>query len=134
MAEIRLEFTNARFTHTFPTSYEDPELRIWIAQCEAGYARCARERTRFTVLIDTSRCGMNTSTQRREIGAHLERCEGVLRGWCDGTALVVTNSLVRGLITAIWWFAPPSHPATIVSSIAEGETWLRDRSQRSAAA
>ncbi len=41
-----------------------------------------------------------------------------------GYVLVTSSQLVRGLLTAVFWFAPPPYPWHIATSARDGFAWL----------
>ena len=47
--------------------------------------------------------------------------------YCAGYAFVIDSAVVRGILTAILWLAPMPAPHVVVSTVEEGERWLREK-------
>ena len=53
----------------------------------------------------------------------LQRGNGAARN-CAGSAIVVSNMLLAGIVTALHWLKPTDYPEKVFSSMAEAEAWL----------
>jgi len=85
-------------------------------------------RREATVTILDAQVAMTTpATQRRKQAAWLEKNEAVLRRYSLGTAFVITNPVVRGVLTAILWIQPMAAPHVVVATPREAERWAAAR-------
>ena len=77
----------------------------------------------FVVIHDARRAARPTPKQRAFAATQQKRDAEGSRRYLRGTALVVTNALVAGVVTAINWITPPPYPQKIFSSLADAEKW-----------
>ena len=100
----------------------DAELEQWLAKCVAGW-----DRGRQVALHLGMRASGLSSLQRKRMSEFAKTNERTLARVIIATAIVADSPMVRGVITAINWFAPPPYPQRVFSRRAEAETWLRER-------
>ena len=109
---------------TFPKEATDAEL---------GACFRAREewgcRAEYPVawVIDLSNISKATATQRKAFGEHLKRFEEYNVRWNAGSALIVPNAWLRGLVTAVFWISPPGFPNKLFSGPAAAERWAKQQ-------
>ncbi|HEX3597591.1 MAG TPA: hypothetical protein VHU80_20925, partial [Polyangiaceae bacterium] len=78
-------------------------------------------------VVDLAGLKMATATQRRIFSAHLTRFEPHDLAYNRGSALVVPNAVVRGLVTAVFWLKQPRFPTECFSTYDEAVAWARAR-------
>ncbi len=66
-----------------------------------------------------------TPVQRRRFAEFEKEVEDRDREFTSGTAIIAKSGLQRGLITAIYWLAPPVYPYRICRSVAEAVDWCK---------
>lgn len=112
------------FRVTFDGPHTDAEFLEYLA--ESG--RHAHARTgRAVVLIDARKAAPMNARQRKQQADWQREHERVLRENTLGTAFVVSNTITRGLLTAIFWLQPLPHEHVVTQSMEEAERWCRAR-------
>ncbi len=80
------------------------------------------------VIIHDARNGSRPSPKQRRFAAAQQRKDAAASSkWLRGTAIVLSNPLLAGVVTAINWVAPPPYPQKIFSSLPEAEAWVDAR-------
>jgi hypothetical protein len=87
-------------------------------------ARCHVRRQLWGLLLDASAVRGVNATQRRRMADFLAEHEGLSRKYCAGTAFVIDSPLVRGTLTAIFWFQKQPTPYVVVARRAQAHAWL----------
>jgi hypothetical protein len=64
-----------------------------------------------------------TARQRTLFSEHLKRFEPHDVAYNQGSALLVPNAFVRGIVTAIFRMKPPLFPNECFSTLEEARTW-----------
>jgi len=76
-------------------------------------------------VIDLSNIAKASATQRQAFGEHLKRFEAFNVRWNTGSALIVPNAWLRGLVTAVFWISPPKFPNKLFSDPFESKDWAK---------
>ncbi len=97
----------------------DKEMQKWLA---------AQKRTlmlgrKFATIVDTSGVKEWTALNRAANTKFLKENEVALRNLVVGCGLVMTNSLMRGMATAMTWVIPFPHPIKYCDSLREAELY-----------
>ncbi|AKF11786.1 STAS/SEC14 domain-containing protein [Sandaracinus amylolyticus] len=100
----------------------DAELEQWIAKCTAGWPRGRQ----ITLHLGMRATGL-TSLQRKRMSEFAKTNERMLAKVIVATAIVADSPVVRGIITAINWLAPPPYAQRVFARRGEAETWLREQ-------
>jgi hypothetical protein len=120
-------FDESRFPLVIAAFGEVPtseEFETFLARLDALLAR-----GRHAVILDASRASpLPAGLRRRQAEWNAKRTLTVIRR-SAGVAFVVTNPLIRGIVTAINWLHPPPYRFTIVATLAEGEAWCSSQLQ-----
>lgn len=82
---------------------------------------------RRAVLYDTPTPGVVSAERRRRLGTILDARKDKLRNITIGYVMVTPSTVVRGVLTAVFWLAPPPYENKVVGSTAEGFRWLAER-------
>ena len=77
------------------------------------------------VLTDGRESAGVTAGQRRAMVGFLEEHEALMKRASAGLAMVVSNAIQRGVLTAILWVRPIPSPHRVFSDVIEAERWLR---------
>lgn len=105
---------------TFPERTTDDELQSMFVAREA-WAKVAKYPVSW--VVDLSNLLEATAKQRRLFGDHLERFEPHDLAWNRGSALVVPNTFLRGLVTAVFWIKPPKFPHELFPTADRAWSW-----------
>ena len=83
---------------------------------------------RYASILNITRIEMPSAAERKQIVEAIADRHTALARSCIGVAIVVTNPLIRGAVTAILWMQHLPHPlelvATEVAAKAICATWL----------
>jgi hypothetical protein len=104
----------------FPASTTDEEL---IACCAAREAWAERAHYPVAWMVDLSAIRTVTPRQRQIFASHLGRLEQHNITYNRGAAVIVPNSILRGVVTAVFWFKPPKFPYRLFAQRQEGVLW-----------
>lgn len=107
---------------TFPSEATDQELTRFI---QAREAWATRARYPVAWVVELSNLTKATATQRRMFAEHLKRFEEHDVSWNGGSALVVPSAWLRGLVTAVFWLAPPKFPHQAFSKRSDALEWAQ---------
>ena len=105
---------------TFPESTTDEEL---LAFCNAREAWAERATHPVAWVVDLSAVRTVTARQRQIFATHLGRFERHDIAHNRGSALVVPNAILRGVVTAIFWIKPPRFPHELFTKPLEAISW-----------
>jgi hypothetical protein len=92
---------------TFPSFATDEEV---IELCSALEAWHERSHHPYAWVFDLSRIREAPPLQRQLFREHMHRIREYDARFHQGVGLVVSNGFLRGLVTATFWFVPPSFP------------------------
>ncbi|MEM6956280.1 MAG: hypothetical protein AAF645_11345, partial [Myxococcota bacterium] len=67
------------------------------------------------------------AAQRKAIHAMGDRTADFARRYNAGTAVVAKGRIARGLVKTTYLLQKPPYPATVVSTVAEGQRWVREQ-------
>jgi hypothetical protein len=64
------------------------------------------------------------AARRRAVAEALHQRRAKLKAITHAYVLVTPSAVVRGMLTAVFWVAPPPYESKVAASEAEGFTWL----------
>jgi hypothetical protein len=107
---------------TLPAIATDDELLAYFDACENW-----SKRVTFPVgwVMDLSRVAGGTARQRALFAEYQERLSAFDRRYNRGTALVISNAVVRGFVTAVYWLKPPVYPYQTFARRGEALVWVK---------
>jgi hypothetical protein len=114
----------------YPANSDAPEAA---AQVDDFYdAFCAwADRHReapYTVIADTTKIQAIPSALVRAAVAKGEARTAAFEARLNkGTAVIVTNSITRGVATAVFWLSPPAYPMRLFGTFADALAWVLTR-------
>lgn len=109
---------------TWPsTVVDDAEFERVIDRISALTAR----REHYVIIHDARHAVRATPKQRAYAAAAQEKTADDAAHYLVGSAIVVSNPLVAGVVRAINWIAPPTYPQRIFSSLEDAEVWCNER-------
>lgn len=112
------------YLQKFPVQATDEELTQFLSHLEQSLPAFERP---YAWLVDLRDLATSTSTQRRIYAEFDQRVADQDRAHCAGVALVISNPLTRGMVTAVHWITPPVYPHTTAATLSRGVHWLCDR-------
>ena len=112
------------FQHNYPADGTVDQVvefgRIW-EKTIRDYARP------YGVVADLTRLISAPAAVRKAMADTDTRMADVDQKYCVGSAIVVSSTFGRGLVTAVFWIAPPVYPYRLFASMDEGRAWVRER-------
>jgi hypothetical protein len=81
----------------------------------------------WCTIFDATRSVGAPASHRRKMALWIKRYESALARHSAGAAFVIRSSLVRGVLTAIFWIQPLPHAHAVVSTLEEAEEWAKNR-------
>ena len=105
---------------TFPSQATDSEL---LALCSARERWAQRAMYRVAWVVDLSGVLSASAQQRNLFSEHLKRFESHDRAYNQGSALIVPNAFVRGIVTAVFWLKPPNFPNQCFPDAKQAFAW-----------
>ena len=86
----------------------------------------AKRGERYTLLID-ARGARPLGARQRQILAEASRAtEAEATRNCAASAIIVSNAIMRGVMTALHWLKPTGYPERSFTDIGEAEAWVRE--------
>jgi hypothetical protein len=105
---------------TFPELLADADLE---ACCIARERWAAKAAFPVSWVVDLSRVQTVTAKQRKMMSDHLARFEPHDLAYNRGSAIVVPNAFLRGIVTAVFWLRPPRFPHESFATRDEAIRW-----------
>jgi hypothetical protein len=109
---------------TFPSDTTDQAL---LAFCEARERWAERAKFKVAWVVNLAGITSATARQRSLFSEHLKRFEHHDIAYNQGSALIVPNAFVRGIVTAVFWLKQPRFPNECFSTRGEAIAWAAER-------
>ena len=106
---------------TFPTSFTDDQLRECLGLCEEFYV--LKKPGPMAWVVDATHLSGSDPMKRRILAEHLKATKEVLDRDCKGTAVVTPSRMLRGIMQAVLWFAPPEYPQKAFETSVDARSW-----------
>ncbi len=76
------------------------------------------------LILDLRDCDHITSQQRKKLSKILSSAgDSSAMPCCAGTALVFSSPMLRGMLTALFWFFKPPYPVKVLPDLASAQAW-----------
>jgi hypothetical protein len=111
---------------TFPSQTTD---QVLTEMCAARERWAQRANYRVAWVVNLAGITQATAGQRRLFSEHLKRFEPHDLAFNQGSALMVPNTFVRGIVTAVFWLKPPRFPNECFGTLEEARAWAEQRLQ-----
>lgn len=108
------------YLQSYPAKLSDSDLADFLSLLEEMQPGLNRP---FSWIADFRAVQGASARQRKMMADFQGRVAELDRLFNAGTALVVSNGLVRGLVTAVFWLAPPAYPTTVVERRGQALSW-----------
>jgi hypothetical protein len=77
----------------------------------------------YVLLFDLSLTGMPTPVQRQKLVSHMQDNAARIRANVLSLGVVQSSAVARGLMTALFWLAPPGVPHRLFETRDEAAAW-----------
>lgn len=104
---------------SFDGDYPNEEIRRWL------YDDCARILARqepHLVINDLQRGGTD-SVQRKLVAEWIRENSAMLNKYRIATGTIVSSTLVKGIVTAIFWITPPPYRHEVFANVGDAVDW-----------
>jgi hypothetical protein len=94
------------------------------------YSDIIRSRSeRFATLVDLRKCANLPPRQRRILTDGMKRNKQFNMQYCVGTAMVFNSTIIRGVLTALFWIFKPEHATKVFKNFEEAMSWAQHQFQ-----
>jgi hypothetical protein len=124
---LRLDFVPVVYVAARETGISDAELARALAQLLIWLRDDHTKQRRIVSIIDLSRARLLNAKQRTVMHEWLQDARAMTIETSLGVAFIAPSSLVRGVLTAIFWFQSLGAPHAITGSLGEAVTWSVER-------
>lgn len=98
----------------------DQDFKDYLAWVEK-HITCRGEA--YALVNDARHAPAPTAAQRKLVADQMERLRPFTRRHCAGNAMVFDSTLMRGIMTAIFWTTKPDYPTKVCATVNEAITW-----------
>lgn len=106
-----------------PTPITDQHLERLLSEL-VGHLR---KKEPYALVFDLTAAPAPTAVQRRMLSDHMRTHDLAIREYVRGLAVVTPATWVRGLITAVFWLAPPPMEYRFCDDVPAALSWARAR-------
>jgi len=107
----------------FQGQVDDVAFDHYLAQVKRNLDR---ER-RYVLLVDATEASTASASQRRLQADFMKTHQAALARHCAAAAFVITQPLIRGVLTAILWTQAFPFEHIVLKEVADAELWCRAR-------
>jgi hypothetical protein len=111
---------------TFDKAVDDDQFDAYV---KAHYEVLDRDEP-YVILFDTRMSGTMSAAQRQEIAEFMRRRKDDIARLCKLSVFVISNPVVRGMLTTVLWLQPLPCPHEVVASIDAAEQLLEHERRR----
>src|SRR5262249_31740331 len=112
-------------TVTPPSGLSDAGIASILSELETRMARGSK----YVLVFDLSGGGTPTPVQRKLLAAHMQKNKALIGRWVHALGVVVPSSIVRGMLTAIFWLEAPPVPCQMFGTADEAAFWARGQAR-----
>jgi hypothetical protein len=113
----------------YPASADRPEAAVEVQEFYDAFCAWAdSHQAPYTVIADTT--AMKTipsALVRAAVGKGEARTAEFEARLNQGTAVIVTNAITRGVATAVFWLSPPAYPMRLFTGFDDALAWVLTR-------
>ncbi len=106
---------------TYPALPSEEEVIARNAEIHAWYRDLDH---RIAWVVDCSLIIRASPTIRQQQSLHLKRIEPYAKRWDICNAFVIQSAVVRGYLTAVFWFSPPPYEYQIFATNQQAMDWV----------
>lgn len=110
---IRIRFTGEKST--------DENFQRYLSQTRD----CYRHKKKLAIIFDAREAGIPALSHQRMQADWLRENRGLMQDYCQGTAYVIPNKVIRAVLRVIFSLQKQPVPYKIFEKEAEAEKWVR---------
>lgn len=104
----------------------DEQLKRSLAEYREMLESFQRDERQVISFIDMTSMGELSAQQRRIQSDWNRSIQPIQKAVTLGLAFIAPATVIRGMLTAVFWFSPPAAPYIICASLGEAVTWALD--------
>ena len=112
---VRIGFTGSKST--------DQNFQSYLDQTKACYSYNARKP--LAIIFDASKASVPGLSHQKMQANWLKENEGLMKNLCVGTAYIIPNAAIRGILKMIFSFQKQPVPYKIFETETEALTWVK---------
>lgn len=123
---VRTDLTHWPLAIVIPprTQMTDSDYRAYL-EWTRRYIVCTGQV--YAMVLDAQNNPGVTANQRRILGEHMESTKPFSKKYCAGVAMVFDSTMMRGMMTAIFWLSKPEHATKVFAETHEAVKWAKAR-------
>lgn len=106
---------------SYPPETTEQDLRAYYEKIDAWAASLTEP---VAWIVDVGNLVKATPAQRKLVAEREARFSEVQKRLYRGSALVAKSTLTRGIVTAVFWMAPPPYPYKVFDNERDAEAWV----------
>jgi len=110
---VRIGFTGSKST--------DQNFQSYLDQTKA----CYNARKPLAIIFDASKASVPSLSHQKMQANWLKENEGLMKNFCAGTAYIIPNAAIRGILKMIFSFQKQPVPYKIFETETEALTWVK---------
>ncbi len=111
---VRIGFTGSKDT--------DQNFQSYLDQTKACYQR----EKRLAIIFDASKAGIPSFSHQKMQANWLKENEELMKNFCVGTAYIIPNLAIRGILKMIFSLQKQPVPYKIFETRLEAENWVKE--------
>ncbi len=111
---------NIKFTGTKST---DENFQVYLDQVKA----CYQKKEKIALIFDASHASIPSFSHQKMQANWLKENEELMKTYCVGTAYIIPNPVIRGILKMIFSLQKQPVPYRIFERKEKGLAWLRER-------
>ena len=110
------------FIVTTPPEIDDAELEAFLEEYSVAIKK---RKERYGLVLDVSRTKKMNPVQRKKLVGVMEQNKEFNARYCACCAMVFSSAILRGVLTAIFWFHKPPHPTKVYTTRQDAIDWAK---------
>ena len=111
---VKIRFTGSKST--------DPNFQSYLDETQA----CYRSKRTLALIFDASNASIPSLSHQKMQAQWLKENEKLMKNFCAGTAYIIPNAAVRGILKMIFSFQKQPVPYKIFKTETEGLSWVKE--------
>jgi len=116
--ESSFPIVKVRFTGNKST---DQNFQFYLDETKA----CYRSKRTLTLVFDASNASIPSISHQKMQAQWLKENEELMKNYCAGTAYIIPNTVIRGILKMIFSFQKQPVPYKIFETEPEGLSWVK---------
>ncbi len=106
-------------------SPSDEGITEFLAEVESFFRSLESRASKICAVVDLAQMATATASHRSLLGNWRVRHQALIANAVERAAYIAPSAMMRGMLTAIFWFARPVVPVQVSKDRQEALAWLR---------